>query len=1122
MMYIADLHIHSHYSRATSKECTPEYLELWARRKGIDIIGTGDFTHPAWRAELKEKLAPAEEGLYTLKDEYRLEDELAPSGKKPRFVVTGEISSIYKKNGKVRKVHSLILLPGLEDAERLSVKLESIGNIHSDGRPILGLDCHDLLEITLELCPGAVYVPAHIWTPHFSLFGAFSGFDTIGECFGDLTPHIHALETGLSSDPPMNWRISALDSYQLISNSDAHSPAKLGREANLLEIELCYPALADAIQKGEGLYGTIEFFPEEGKYHYDGHRKCHLCLSPSEAVKYGDRCPVCGKKLTIGVMHRVEQLADRDEDYLKPDAKPFESLVPLMEVIAASTGHTPASTKVRSQYETMLRKLGPEFSILRDIPIEEIKCSSGFLVAEGIERLRNGDVERSPGFDGEYGTIRLLDDSRIFALDGQLSLFSEAEMKAYGGAGHSGKIPGEKPDIGHGGPRQMMAEAALTADLHDWAGGDSAGPGGLTEAAQTAAPDGLTEAAQTAAPSGLAEAAQTAAPDGPGTSDLLATGLSAPLSRFNEEQQEAIRALSRAVAVNAGPGTGKTGTLVARILYLIRERGVKPSEITAVTFTNQAAAELRERLGNALEAKRTVRQLNIGTFHALCYQFLQTHRPDFTLADEYETVETAEDIIRRFGLSITPDRFLKEVSLLKTGLADTSVVLPPEAFKSYQESLFDMQVLDFDDLLLETLRLLEEEKKHEFRKQHYNYLLVDEYQDISPVEEQLVRAWSKDGRELFVIGDPDQAIYGFRGSDSRCFERLQEDYPELCTVRLLKNYRSAPAIVGCAASVISRNQGPDRLLSPVRRSGNPVRLVTASGDLSEGIFIAREINRMIGGIDMLDSESHDDLPDSGHAKSFADIAVLYRTHRQAEQLEYCFRKEGIPYIVAGRDEFLREKTVRGAIAFFRYIQNPGDRLSLRTCLRLIWEVTEEDGAELASSLLAAWKPRLAKGKPQKLLEAWMEETGLSGDEPLNKLAGMALFHKTMADFLESLTFGLEGDLKRVAGKTYHSDAITLMTLHGSKGLEFPTVFLYGIRKGLVPLELSGRETDLEEERRLFYVGMTRAREDLILVTSGEPSSFLDELPANMIHKEKADRRKYAPAGKQMSLFDFMK
>lgn len=389
-MYIADLHIHSRYSRATSRDCTPEYLDLWARRKGIQIVGTGDFTHPAWREELQEKLEPAEDGLYVLKEEYRIQDSTAAAAMQPRFVVTGEISSIYKKKDKVRKVHSLILLPGLEDAEIISGKLESIGNIHSDGRPILGLDCRDLLEILLELCPHAVYVPAHIWTPHFSLFGAFSGFDTVEECFDDLSPYIRAMETGLSSDPPMNWRISALDKYQLISNSDAHSPAKLGREANLLNIELTYEGLRNAIQEGVGLAGTIEFFPEEGKYHFDGHRKCHLCLSPPEAEKYQGKCPVCGRKLTIGVSHRVEQLADRPEGFLRADAKAFESLVPLPEVIGASVGYSAASRKVVRQYEEMLRKLGPEFEILRIMPLEEIRSVSGHLITEGIQRLREG------------------------------------------------------------------------------------------------------------------------------------------------------------------------------------------------------------------------------------------------------------------------------------------------------------------------------------------------------------------------------------------------------------------------------------------------------------------------------------------------------------------------------------------------------------------------------------------------------------------------------------------------------------------------------------------------------------------------------------------------------------
>ena len=411
MKTIADLHIHSRFSMATSKEGTPENLDFWARKKGISLIGTGDFTHPVWREELKERLVSEGNGLYRLRDAYVKEESRKFPGEGTRFVVSGEISSIYKKNGKTRKVHNVILLPSLEAADAMAQRLEKIGNIHSDGRPILGLDSHDLLEMMLDVCPEGILIPAHIWTPHFSVLGAKSGFDSVEECFEELTPYVHALETGLSSDPAMNWRISKLDRYQLVSNSDAHSPSKLGREANLLDIDCSYEGLYRAIQTGEGLEGTVEFFPEEGKYHFDGHRKCGVSLSPVEAERLGGICPVCGKKLTMGVDHRVEQLADRAEGFVKKDGKKYESLIPLPEVISACMGYSTASKKVQGCFEQMIQTLGTEFDILRNVPSEDIKSCAGERIAEGIENVRTGNVKRIPGYDGEYGKIELFDEN---------------------------------------------------------------------------------------------------------------------------------------------------------------------------------------------------------------------------------------------------------------------------------------------------------------------------------------------------------------------------------------------------------------------------------------------------------------------------------------------------------------------------------------------------------------------------------------------------------------------------------------------------------------------------------------------------------------------------------------
>lgn len=413
MNYIADLHVHSPYSRATSRESTLSGLAAWGRLKGIAVVGSGDFTHPAWFARLTEELEPAEPGFFRLKDERSLVSPLAGvplSGQPVRFLLSAEVSCIYKRHGRVRKVHNLLYVPDFASARRVNARLAAIGNIVSDGRPILGLDSRDLLEILLEEAPEGFLVPAHIWTPWFSVFGSKSGFDSIEDCFGDLSPHIFALETGLSSDPAMNRMISGLDRFALISNSDCHSPQKLGREANLLAAGFDYFSLRDAIRlnKRDRFPGTVEFFPEEGKYHADGHRSCKVCLTPAETRRLNGRCPVCSGPLTVGVQHRVMELADRDEPQFAPDAPSVFSLIPLPEVIAEIIGKGAATKSVLQGYAKTLARFGSEFDLLLYTPVEEISRFSPVL-GEAVARIRSGKVHRSPGYDGEFGVIGVFD-----------------------------------------------------------------------------------------------------------------------------------------------------------------------------------------------------------------------------------------------------------------------------------------------------------------------------------------------------------------------------------------------------------------------------------------------------------------------------------------------------------------------------------------------------------------------------------------------------------------------------------------------------------------------------------------------------------------------------------------
>ncbi len=398
MRVIADLHLHSRYSRATSRDMDVENMARWSKIKGITVLGTGDFTHPVWLRELRAKLTPNDRGLFVYDGAH--------------FMLTVEVSNIYTTGGRLRKIHNILFAPSFEVVDRINAVLSRFGNLLADGRPTLTLPTDRLVEYIMEISPDCMVVPAHVWTPWFSLYGSMSGFDAIAECFGDQLKHIAAAETGLSSDPPMNWRLSELDQVVLVSNSDAHSPPKLGREANVFACELDYFEMARILREKDTsrfLY-TIEFFPEEGKYHYDGHRNCNRRMTPKETKAAGGRCPVCGKTPTVGVLHRVELLADREEGFVPEGAVPYRNLIPLEEIIAEANGAQPGTAGVREEYFNLCKAFGGEFTVLLDVPIEEVRKHTTPRVAEGLRRVREGQVRIAPGYDGVFGEVSIFKD----------------------------------------------------------------------------------------------------------------------------------------------------------------------------------------------------------------------------------------------------------------------------------------------------------------------------------------------------------------------------------------------------------------------------------------------------------------------------------------------------------------------------------------------------------------------------------------------------------------------------------------------------------------------------------------------------------------------------------------
>jgi DNA helicase II / ATP-dependent DNA helicase PcrA len=1087
----ADLHIHSKYSRACSKDCDLEHLAWWARRKGITLVGTGDFTHPAWYQHLRDTLVPAEPGLYRLREELDREivRTLPPSvgAATVRFMLSVEISTIYKRGERTRKVHHLVYMPDFEAAAEFNRRLGRIGNLGSDGRPILGLDSRDLLEIALECGEGAYLVPAHVWTPWFAVLGSKSGFDAIEDCYLDLSDHIFALETGLSSDPAMNWRISALDRFRMVSNSDAHSPPMLGRETTLFETELDYFAVKRALETGVGHAGSVEFFPEEGKYHVDGHRKCGVRMEPHETREHGGTCPECRKPLTVGVLSRVEELADRPEPVRPEGAADFHSLVPLPEIVSEIVGTGPKSKKVLGEVERLTAALGPELAILQEVPVDDVDGHSP-LLAEALARLRRGEVIREAGFDGEYGVIRLFEPGELKRATtvAAPTLFDDEEFLG-GGLTDSDVKGADRTGSGASAAEPERPKAAQKTVKK---------PGKAVPAPRTAtpAPEPLPETGQSGQPGQSEPAGRTGHP--PQAPPRLTGSL---LDGLDPEQRAAAEVPGGPLLIIAGPGTGKTRTLTHRIAHLVTERGVAPEECLAITFTRRAAEEMAERL--AVLAPDHAPGLTIATFHSLGLAILREQHEraglgaDFAIADQAQQLAVAAEVA---GDEKEARRLLAELSrqrLAGEADADDGHADDGHTRALYTKALRELGMVDFDDLIDLPLALLEADPELAAAyRARWRWISVDEYQDVDERQYRLLRQLAPPDGNLTAIGDPDQAIYRFRGADVRFFLRFREDFPAARTVHLTRNYRSGPKILAAALQVIAPGTlVPDRVLSPMGDHGSvPVAVHRAAGERAEAAFVARTIEQLLGGATFwsLDSGRADGGGTEG--LGFSDFAVLYRTDRQAQALVQALTRSGLPFQKRSHDRLADRAGVRLLVdALSNSDGNPDGN-------------PEGAGAgPLVERLRRAAEPILARlPEPEREEAAAQVHTAVELLRPLAEECGTDLDR-----FRAELALGVEVDTWDP-----RADRISLLTLHAAKGLEFPVVFVVGCEDGLLPLRWPGTPRDdpeaqaqAEEERRLMFVGMTRAQRHLFLSHAAqrarhggpprpaEPSPFLGDI-----------------------------
>jgi len=995
-------------------------------------MGTGDCIHPGWLKELETKLEPSENGLYVLKKEFQLPETKDLSNtlqtKPVYFMPTTEISNIYKKGSKTRKVHNICILPNFDIVREFQAKIARIGNIVSDGRPILGFDSKLLLEMLLESGEQTYLIPAHLWTPWFSVLGSMSGFNSIEECYEDLSSEIFAVETGLSSDPPMNRICSFLDKYRLVSNSDAHSPDKLGREANIFDTEIGYENIYNALKNDDGFMGTIEFFPEEGKYHNDGHRDCNINWTPLETVKNNALCSVCGKPVTKGVMYRVAELADRTDPAEAKSKQVFWSITPLAGLLAELDNKKNSRSKgVTDKYFNMINSLGAEFDILINTDLKEIEKIAGTMTAEAIHRLREGQISTEGGFDGEFGKINIFEDGEIQNYKTN-SLFSEEKQS-----------------------QNKTKYNSLTFDIQQF-----------KELKKNI------------------------------TISIEHTNKTA--NWINTEQDEAIIHKEGPCMVLAGPGSGKTRVLTKRIINLINN-GINPSNILAVTFSNKATNEMNERL-----EKEHIKECTVTTFHKLGLTILReelslnNNEKFFGIIDNDKQLSIAKKLFEDDYKNILNNINTIKQSRISTNKNNSSVDI-------YNKALRKINALDLNDLIYLTVEtfLNKPETLIKYR-QKYQWILVDEFQDINDIQYQLLELLS-DKKNLFVIGDPDQAIYGFRGAKTELINSFIADFKEAKLIKLNKSYRCPDTVLKSASLAIKK---PDNLLS--EKEGTLIELKEFPTDGAEAQWIASEIERLISGVSNFSRNSgiSNNLFEDG--TSFKDIAILCRTKHLFPAINKALSDHRIPVQSLNTESFLQDQPYNSII----------------TELKNIYFGMETHSSKLSKEVLSMFENGMALAF---ILRRVCIEHDITAEQQKALERITKPYKNNYATFLDDVS--LKTGTDEYDSKT---ENVSLMTIQASKGLEFKYVFIPGCESKIIPFQLFDKKNkdELKEEERILYVGMTRAKDKLFMtyslkrkilnkLTKGKLSPLVKRISEELLKIEKIEIKNKKPVD-QLSLF----